>query len=149
MAEPPFDLAQAHRWFAVEYNNEAWDLLELPGRTPEQKERMWLAAHASVAHWSAVGRPMNELRGLLLLATACIAEGNGDKAQKFAERSIALCECGVEGLTPFDRASALGVLARALRLRGDAAADAARTTALASAAELPPDDRAVFDKLYG
>ena len=27
MREPSFDLQQAHRWFAVEYNNTTWDFL--------------------------------------------------------------------------------------------------------------------------
>ena len=31
MTEAPFDLPRAQRWFAVECNNAAWDLLDKPG----------------------------------------------------------------------------------------------------------------------
>ena len=33
MPAPPFDLAQAHRWFAIEFNNQAWELVEKPSRS--------------------------------------------------------------------------------------------------------------------
>jgi hypothetical protein len=150
MPAPPFDIAQAHRWFAVEYNNEAWVLVELAQRTPEQVERMLLAAQASVVHWSAIGTPLNELRGLLLLATACIAAGKGEAAKGYADRSLALMEAwpqqspradahaeGHAEVTAFDRASAYGAAARALALLGDPAAGAAQAAARGHAAAMP------------
>lgn len=50
MNPPPFDLAQAHRWFAIALNNTAWELVELPERTDEQAQRMIHAAHAACYH---------------------------------------------------------------------------------------------------
>ena len=38
MTAHPFDLAKAHRWFAVEFNNLAWELYELPARTAEETD---------------------------------------------------------------------------------------------------------------
>jgi hypothetical protein len=32
MADAPFDLATAHRWFGVELNNTTWDAHGLTGR---------------------------------------------------------------------------------------------------------------------
>ena len=40
MATPPFDLARAHRWFAVELNNLAWDLVEAQERSASDIARM-------------------------------------------------------------------------------------------------------------
>ncbi|NJM49445.1 MAG: hypothetical protein HC860_27425 [Alkalinema sp. RU_4_3] len=36
MSQPPFDVAVAHRWFAVEFNNRAWDLVEKTDRTADE-----------------------------------------------------------------------------------------------------------------
>ena len=41
MPEPTFDLAAAHRWFAVEANNAAWALV---GRDDRSSDEAWLAS---------------------------------------------------------------------------------------------------------
>ncbi len=41
MPNPPdFDLQSAHRYFAVQCFNQAWELIEKPERTPEEEEAM-------------------------------------------------------------------------------------------------------------
>src|SRR5687768_9557039 len=75
MAEAPFDLPRAQRWFAVELNNLAWDLLDKPGRTNDETNRMLHAAHASVHHWLAAGNELNRLRGMVLLANVYASAG--------------------------------------------------------------------------
>ena len=47
MSTPPFDLSKAHRWFAIELNNRAWELIEAPARTAEEAVEMVTAAHAA------------------------------------------------------------------------------------------------------
>ena len=49
------DIARWDRWFAVEMNNQAWSLVENPGRTPAETEDMLHAAHAAALHWKCVG----------------------------------------------------------------------------------------------
>jgi hypothetical protein len=152
MKSPPFDLAQAHRWFAVEFNNRAWDLVETDGRSADQTQEMLHAAHAALVHWKAIGTPLNEQRAENLLATAYLKAGRADPALRHAQRCLALSEqnaaAGTE--TPFDRATALGCAAGAHQLAGDAnEAERQMTLALAAAAELDADDRPVFAKLYG
>ncbi|MFN0019032.1 MAG: hypothetical protein ACKVP0_12280 [Pirellulaceae bacterium] len=75
MADAPFDLAKAQRWFAIECNNAAWELLDKPGRTADETERLLHVAHASVHHWLAAGNAMNQLRGVVLLANVTPARG--------------------------------------------------------------------------
>jgi hypothetical protein len=150
MSEAPFDLAKAHRWFAVEYNNQAWDLVERPSRTADETEQMIHAAHAALLHWQAIGTALNRQRGENLLATVYVAAGDAGAAVRHGERCLSLSVQNAQEESPFDRATALGCAAQAHALVGDSAqADRLRTLAKAAAAALDADDRAVFEKLYG
>ena len=147
---PPFDLAQAHRWFAIECNNQAWDLVEKPSRTAEETQQMIHLAHASMLHWQAVGNALNRQRGENLLATVYAAANIPKAAVWHAERCLSLSVQNAKEETPFDRATALGCAAKAHALSGDIAqADRLRTLAKAAAAALDDEDRGVFEKLYG
>ena len=46
------DLVEAHRYFSAECFNRAWDLIELPARTPEQDRTMLQLGLTSLWHWS-------------------------------------------------------------------------------------------------
>lgn len=105
MPEPTFDLPAAHRWFAIEFNNRAWDLVEAPIRTADEADEMLRLAHAAATHWSAVGKPINELRARLLLALAHAVVGEGPAAVRFAKQCADLGAALDSELTPFDRAS--------------------------------------------
>jgi hypothetical protein len=147
---PPFDLAQAHRWFAIECNNQAWDLVEKFSRTADETQQMIHAAHASVLHWQAAGNALNRQRGENLLATVYAAAGVPKAAVWHAERCLLLSVQNAKEETPFDRATALGCAAKAHALAGDVAqADRLRTLAKAAAEALDAEDRGVFEKLYG
>jgi hypothetical protein len=151
MAAPPFDLARAHRWFAVEFNNAAWDLLEKPDRTAEETQHMIHAAHAAAIHWQAVGTAINAERAENLLATVYCAAGKAEPALRHAQRCLQMSEqaaaAGEE--TPFDRAVALGCAARAHRLANDhAEADRLEALARAAAEKLAADDRQVYARYY-
>ena len=50
MAEQTFSPNEAHRWFAVEMNNQAWDLLESDSRTDQDNEVLRNTAHAAWRH---------------------------------------------------------------------------------------------------
>ena len=49
---PEFDVAAAHRYFAAECFNRAWDLIDKLDRTPEEDEDMIRLNQASLYHWS-------------------------------------------------------------------------------------------------
>jgi hypothetical protein len=151
MTQPNLDVPQAHRWFAIEFNNRGWELVELSSRTAEQAQEMIHAAHAAAIHWKAVGTPLNEQRAETLLATAYLRLGKAEPALRHAQRGLRFSEQNAaQGETEFDRATSLGAAAQAHALAGDA--DEGRRLnelALAAAAKLPADDREVFDKLYG
>jgi hypothetical protein len=151
MKLPPFDVAQAHRWFAVEFNNRAWDLVEKDGRSADETQEMLHVAHAAAIHWKAIGTPLNEQRAENLLATAYLKAGRAEPALRHAQRCLALSEqnaaAGTE--TPFDRATALGCAACAHKLAGDThEAERLMTLAMSESKKLDADDRPVYEKLY-
>ena len=148
MPEAPFDLHGAQRWFAVELNNLAWDLLAKPNRSREETERMLHAAHASVYHWLAAGNELNQLRGGILLANVYAAAGAAERALHYAEEVLKLSDQAGDQQSPFDRATALACAARANEAAGKQA-EAARFGQLArqAADKLDAEERPVFDEL--
>lgn len=150
MAEHPFDLSKAHRWFAVEYNNQAWELVEKSSRSADDIQQMVHMAHAALLHWQAVGTALNRQRAECLLASAYIAAREATSAVRHAERCLSLSAQNAADETAFDRATALGCAACAHELAGSTAqAQRLRTLAESAAASLDADDRRVFDQLYG
>lgn len=150
MAQPEFDLPQAHRWFAIELNNQAWDLVEAASRTPDEVERMIHAAHAACHHWLQVGSPLNQQRALCLLATAYAVAGRAESAVHYAALCLELSEKTGETQSAFDRATAFGCSSLAAELAG--AHDRAEVfyeQALDVATKFEhADDRTVFARLY-
>jgi hypothetical protein len=147
---PPFDVSVAHRWFAVELNNSAWDLVEAPQRTPEEVERMIHAAHAACFHWAQAGTLLNQLRAACLLATAYAKAGIAERAVSYAERCLALSDELGSDQTSFDIASAHGCASAAYRLAGRM--DDARKQYGLMCGNIEPfedeADAAAFDRLY-
>ena len=150
MAEPPFDATRAHRWFAVELNNLAWELVEAVGRSPADTERMIHAAHGACFHWLQVGNPLNHLRAECLLATTYAKAGLVEAAIRHAQRCLELSHEAGDTQSAFDRATAHGCAAVALAAGGRTdEARAQHELALAAAQRFDdPEDRPVFDRLY-
>jgi hypothetical protein len=148
MAEATFDLPRAQRWFAVECNNAAWDLLEKSSRTADETDRMLHAAHASVHHWLAAGNDLNRLRGMVLLANVYASAELAEGAIRFARQALSLSNAAGETQSAFDRATALAAATRAYSVSGDRArANEFFALAQQAAEKLEPDERPVFDQL--
>lgn len=150
MPEAPFDVTKAQRWFAVDLNNRAWDLVEKPDRSPQETDDMIDAAHAACVHWRAVGTPLNQLRAECLLATAYAAAGLGEAAMRHAEECLQSSDRVGEEQTPFDRATAHGCAANAYGIAGDARNAEAhqQKTADLAASLADAEDRQLTVRLY-
>jgi hypothetical protein len=150
MTQPPFDVAQAHRWFAVELNNLAWDLVEAPTRSSDEVERMIHAAHAACHHWLQAGSSLNHQRALCLLATAYAVAGRIEPAVHYSALCRELSDRNGDTQSAFDRATAFGCSSVAAELAG--AHDRAEVfyeQALDAATKFEDaDDRKVFSRLY-
>lgn len=124
MAEKPTQeqIDQWHRWFAVECNNRAWDLIDKETRSPEEDREMLYLAYAAAYHWSKVGKPVNDARADVTLAHAHALLGQGEPALEYARRSLAFFE-GREGEErpgqDWDLAFAHAEMARAAATLGD------------------------------
>jgi hypothetical protein len=149
MTDVPIDTERAHRWFAVEFNNRAWDLVELAQRSAAETEEMIHTAHAACLHWSAVGNVVNQLRAQCLLATAYATAGFGEAAVRHAEKCLKLCDEAGDDATTFDEATAFGCASSAYKTIGCAeAAFQWYDKATCAAEELDANDRWVFNKIY-
>ena len=109
----------AHRFFAADCFNKAWELIDKTDRTAEDNERMLLLSMASAWHWtqrpdctdqnmSAAYWQIAHIYGLLQQA---------DNARRFAE--LALAKAKAKGVSPFFLAYAYEALARAEMVAGD------------------------------
>lgn len=144
------DIEKAGRWFAVEYNNRAWDLIGKKERSEEEGEMMVHYAHASFLHWKETGTRINELRAYYLLAYACAAAGDGGPAIRYADRSLALLQDRPEGLADWDTAFIYDAAARAYAISGnaDAALDYRRKAADAGELIADDEDRRIFRETF-
>lgn len=78
----PFDEARAHRWFAAEANNLAWDLLALTDRSDADTQRM---LHAAAFHWLPVGRATNQHATGRRVARHGLSRGRSAEALRYAK----------------------------------------------------------------
>lgn len=114
-----FTESEAQRHFAVQFNNLTWELLDKPLRTPDENERLLDYAHASLAHWRAVGTVVHHQRGEWMLARVHAVLGDGTHALKHATRCFELTEAHKNEMKDFDLAFAYEALARAYAVSGD------------------------------
>jgi hypothetical protein len=109
---------ETERQLAAGLYNEAWRLMEIPRRRPEQDDELIHAAHASRYHWGRVGQSINIARGEWLCARVYSVLGRGEPALWHAHRCLELLtEFG--GGEEWDMASACESLARAYAAAGD------------------------------
>ena len=151
MTEPSFDLSQAHRWFAVELNNRAWDLVETAELSADDINEMIGVAHAAKIHWQAIGNRLNLLRAECLLATAYVKAQLAQSAVYHAEKCIGYSDQVGDEQTAFDQASTHGCAAAAYACAGDIANANFQREMLRKviAAMTKSSEQELLHKLYG
>ena len=102
---------QAHTELAKQLFNQAWELIELPDRTPDQDRLMLVTACASWLHWDAIGTEERRAVADWQIAHVASLLGYGDLALAHAGTALHRTESG--DLPDWMRASALEGLARA------------------------------------
>lgn len=142
-----FTEAEAHRYFAIQFNSETWHLLEKSVRTKEEDERMVCAAFASCRHWLEAGSAVHHQRAEWLIARVCAVLGRAEAALRHAQRCLELTEEHAGEMQDFDVAYAYEAVARASAVAGDRET-AGRYLALAQEAGATIDDersKTIFD----
>jgi hypothetical protein len=112
-----------HRWFAVEFNNEVWDLLDagVGQASPEaDRDLVLYGAYASARHWAETGGPAQQARAEHLIARAELAVGDPAVALRHARRCLDLVLGHSDAVSDWDAPFAHEALARALAATGDA-----------------------------
>ena len=120
---PAPDYAAAHRHFAADCFNRAWDLMEKPERTADDDRRMLALGYASLFHWleRADVTDRNLSIGYWQVARIHSLLGNPREARRAAETCLGYSK----KLEPFYLAYAHEALARAAADEGDMANAAA------------------------
>lgn len=150
VGEAPFELSQAHRWFAIEANNQSWSLLEAATRSAADVDEIIDAAHAAAWHWRRVGSALNGVRAQTLLTTAYGVAGRGEAAARHAEKTLKLSESVGSDQTTFNRAYAHGAASLAFRIvfRPKEAAEPYSVASEAAKQMTEREDKEVFTRLY-
>lgn len=112
----PEEQEQVHRTFAPGLFNKAWEYLDRGSLTVDEEDEMLHIAHASLYHWSKIGKSVNMARGEWLLARAYSVAKRPSEALYWAEKCRARCED--DGLSAFDCAASAEAVARALAVSG-------------------------------
>ena len=141
-----------HRWFAVELNNETWDVIEagLSEASPrEEREQALYAAYASTYHWMHAGNVANHGRGEYLIASVAVAIGQLETAARHAARFAELIAAHSAAFTDWDAAFCAEALARVAARSGaeDAAALKEEALRLAEAVAGEEDRRICLERL--
>lgn len=148
MPTPTFDQPAADRWFAVEFNNAAWDIVEAKTRSHVDVERMLNFAHAAFCHWERVGNPINTQRAYDLLAQAHARSPEPKCAVRYAEAAVRLSEEHPEAQSSFDLASVATSMASSLSAAGETEQAAEwKAKAAVLIAALEADERMVLERL--
>jgi hypothetical protein len=119
MSEETYTEAEAHRFFAIRFNVQTWDLLEKAERTEEEDELMVYSAQASCRHWLEAGTGVNHQRGEWMISRVYAVLGLGGAAVAHAQRCLELTEEHADLVEDFDRAFAYESLARAYAVAGN------------------------------
>ena len=116
---PTFDLDAAHKYFAADCFNKAWDLIEKPDRTPEDDRLMVALNQASIFHWlnRADCTSKNLSVGFWQASRIQALLGRAEEARRNAETSLSYSH----SLKPFYIGYAYEALARAEFMAGNLA----------------------------
>ena len=117
--KPEFDLQAAHRFFAAECFNRAWDLLDKPARTPDEDEQMIRLSLASTWHWTQRDdcTPTSLSVGYWQASRIYAILGQAGNARRYGQLCLAISQG--EGILPFYLGYAYEALARAESVAGN------------------------------
>ncbi len=117
----PFDFAAAHRYFAADCFNKAWDLIEKSERTPEEDQQMIGLGQASLWHWTQRDdcTDQNLSVGYWQASRIYSLAGQAEEARRYGQLSL---DCSRRGkLPPFFLGYSYEALARAESVQGNRA----------------------------
>jgi len=115
--EKKYSEEECHRRFAVKLNNLVWTLLDKEDKTAQEDEEMIHAAHASLSHWSVVGKAVNLQRGQWMVSHVYSVLNRPEPALYHAKKCMGLTHA--HNFVDFDLAYAYEAMARANACSGN------------------------------
>ena len=110
-------IKEAHRYFASDFFNKCWELMNKTERTPDEDLQMINLSHASCAHWQIVGTAENWVVGEWQLSRVYAQLNRAEPCLYHADTCMRLCkENNIGGL---NLGFAYEALARAQHLLGN------------------------------
>lgn len=106
-----------HKEMAIACFNGTWDLMDKASRTEEENMEMIHQAHASVYHWSKLGKPLNLTRGEWQVSRVYGLLSMGESALYHGMKCLDYCE--KNDFRDYDLAFAYESIARAHKVLGD------------------------------
>ena len=141
------DIQRMHRYFAVECNNNAWELAERAERTGDEEEEMIRLSEVAAWHWSKVGTAINFARADMLRGWVCCLVGWAGDARAYADRVSTQLQARPEGMSAWDSAFTALLEAYARRTESDEPGFQAALDGLDThRAALDEDDQQIFDQ---
>lgn len=107
-----------HRYFAIHFNQQVWELLAKPSLTVEEGYELIDLAHTSNHHWRFAGTEIHQQRGAYVIARVFLSLGNPEAALIYARRCMALTKEGMTGIMDFDPAYANEIMWKCLEGEG-------------------------------
>mgnify|MGYP001310921373 CR=1 FL=1 len=140
--EADFDLQVAHKYFAVECFNRAWDYIDKPTRTRDENDKMLELSLASLWHWRQREdcTQTNLSIGYWQVSRVYALMGQTEQARHYGE--VCLEFSLTEGVLPFYRGYAYEALARAEATAGNQEAMQSYLDQARQVAEGSPVERA-------
>src|SRR5512137_287238 len=99
--QPDFDLQAAHKYFAVECFNRAWDYIDKPLLKAGEEEKMLLLSLASLWHWTQREdcTPTNLSIGYWQVARVYALLRQADQARRYGNFCLEAAQ--KDGVLPF------------------------------------------------
>ncbi len=117
--EITYTVGQAHYFFAMDFHRQTWELLEKQDRSRFDDVRMLDYAHASLAHWRAIGTAARQQRAEWLVSRVYAVLGEGVQALKHAQICHELLQNNADEMNASDFAFAYEAIARAYAVNGE------------------------------
>lgn len=138
------NLSEAHHFFAIKSNNEAWQLIEKTDRNNDENDSLIRAAQTSLYHWLQSEKTVHHQRAYWLLSHCYALIKQSNEAQFYAEKCYQLTK--TEKVEIFDQAYCYEALSRVEKLKGNQDnAHAYQQLALDIADEIKNDeDKTIF-----
>ncbi|MCF7920377.1 MAG: hypothetical protein K9N06_10755 [Candidatus Cloacimonetes bacterium] len=110
-------VTQAHRFFAADFFNKCWEVMDKIDRTADDDLNMINMAHASRAHWQVVGTADNWAVGEWQISRAYSLLERAEPCLYHAQACLRICQ--ENDITGFNLGFAYEALGRAQHLLGN------------------------------